>query len=152
VIVGIPRYDNGQADEGRAVAYYGSSTGLANAPGWVKESNQIGAQFGFSVSTAGDTNGDGYSDVIVGAPFHDDTKTDEGRAYVFNGSASGVNAGASNWNASGGQQGGHFGASVATAGDVYGDGFAAVVVGAPFNTVSGLVNSGVAYVYRGTFN
>jgi hypothetical protein len=39
---------------------------------------------------AGDVNGDGYADVIVGAPRYNDDQTDEGRAYVYYGSASGL--------------------------------------------------------------
>ena len=35
-------------------------------------------------------NGDGYSDVIVGAPFHDNGESNEGRAYVYAGSPTGL--------------------------------------------------------------
>ena len=44
--------------------------------------------FGSSVSTAGDVNGDGYSDVIVGALYNDTGGTDAGRAYIYFGGAS----------------------------------------------------------------
>jgi hypothetical protein len=42
-----------------------------------------GEQFGWSVSSAGDVNKDGYSDVIVGAPLNDAAGEDAGRTYVF---------------------------------------------------------------------
>jgi hypothetical protein len=67
VIVGAPYYDNGETDEGRAYVYHGSSSGLSATANWTAESNQASAYFGYSVSTAGDVNGDGYADVIVGA-------------------------------------------------------------------------------------
>ena len=92
VIVGAPRYDNGQTDEGRAFVYHGSAAGLAPPPAWTAEGNQAGADFGGSVATAGDVNGDGYSDVIVGAPVYDNGQTDEGRAFVYHGSAAGLGA------------------------------------------------------------
>ncbi len=49
------------------------------------ESDQANAFFGITVATAGDVNGDGYSDVIVGAYLYDNSETDEGRAYVYYG-------------------------------------------------------------------
>ena len=52
------------------------------------------------MGTAGDVNGDGYSDVIVGARKYDNGQTDEGRAFVYHGSAAGLSATA-DWTAEG---------------------------------------------------
>src|SRR5262249_36426214 len=56
----------------------------------VIESNQVNGQLGLSVASAGDVNGDGYADVIVGAPVYDNGETDEGAAFVFLGGPSGI--------------------------------------------------------------
>jgi hypothetical protein len=90
VIIGSIRYDNGQTDEGRAFVYYGSSGGLSTSPNWTAESDQANALFGNCVSSAGDVNGDGYSDVIVGVYQYDNGQTDEGRAYVYYGNNYGL--------------------------------------------------------------
>ena len=52
--------------------------------------------FGRSVAEAGDINGDGYADVIVGAPGYEApaAQTDEGAFYVFRGSPTGIGAAA----------------------------------------------------------
>ena len=55
------------------------------------ESNQAYARFGLSVSSAGDVNGDGYSDVIVGAYRYDNGQTDEGGAFIYHGNNGGSN-------------------------------------------------------------
>ncbi|UCG93277.1 MAG: FG-GAP repeat protein, partial [candidate division WOR-3 bacterium] len=70
-------------DEGRAYVYHGSATGLSTIPDWIAESDQAGAEFGNYVSAAGDVNGDGYSDVIVGARWYDNGQTDEGGSFVY---------------------------------------------------------------------
>jgi len=131
VIIGAPFYDNGQADEGRAFVYHGSATGLVATVAWTAESDQTGAGFGSSVAAAGDVNGDGYADVIVGAPLHDNGEVDEGRAYVYYGSASGL-ASTAAWTAESDQAYSEFATSVATAGDLNGDGYSDVIVGAPY--------------------
>ena len=148
VIVGSPQYDSGESGEGRVWVYHGSASGLSASPAWTAEGNQLAAIFGYSVSTAGDVNGDGYSDVIIGAYGFDNGQTDEGRAFVYLGSASGLSAAAS-WTAENDQASSYFGYSVAAAGDVNGDGYADVIVGARFfdNPQS---DEGRAYVYLGS--
>ena len=141
-------FDNGQTDEGRAFVFLGSATGPATTAAWTAESDQATADFGAAVASAGDVNGDGYSDVIVGAFLYDNGEADEGRAYVYHGSASGLLATAA-WTAEGNQAGAGFGASVATAGDVNGDGFADVIVGAPTYD-GGEADEGGAFVYHGS--
>ena len=48
------------------------------------------AHLGYSVGSAGDVNGDGYSDLLVGAPDADNGESDDGSAYLFLGSAAGL--------------------------------------------------------------
>jgi hypothetical protein len=148
VIVGAAWYDNGENEEGRAYAFHGSSSGLSATAAWTAESNQVLAYFGRSVGTAGDVNGDGYSDVIVGACEYDNGETDEGRVYVFHGSSTGL-SGAAAWTREGNQVGAQFGICVGTAGDVNGDGCADVIIGAAYCD-NGETDEGLAYVYQGS--
>src|SRR5205823_3707611 len=91
VIVGANLYDDGQVDEGRAYVFHGSPTGLSPTPNWIAEGNQAGASFGEFVWRAGDVNGDGFGDVIIGAPAWDDTLyLDEGKAFAYYGSPTGL--------------------------------------------------------------
>jgi hypothetical protein len=146
VVVGAPGYDNGQTDEGRAYVYYGSAdrVGLSLYAAWIAVGEQEAAEFGCAVGTAGDVNGDGYADVIVGAYYYDSGEGRGGRVFVYHGSAGGLNTTAA-WTAQSDQGTAHFGAAVGTAGDVNGDGYADVVVGAPYYN-----GGGWAFVYLGS--
>jgi hypothetical protein len=126
VIVGAPNYDNGQNEEGRAFVYMGSASGTASSAAWSDESDQAGAFFGTSVSTAGDVNHDGFHDVVIGAPKF----APNGSIFIYFGSASGL-ATTPSQRRDGRTSGTDFGDTVAWAGDVDGDNFSDVLAGAP---------------------
>lgn len=148
VIAGAYSYDNGQNNEGRAFLYYGSATGPSIAADWTYECNQITAYCGYSVASAGDINGDGYADVIVGAQSYTNGETDEGVVFVFYGSSTGL-AASPDVTLESNQASSYFGESVAGAGDVNGDGYSDIIVGAWYYD-NGEVNEGVAFVYFGS--
>jgi len=100
---------------------------------------------GISVSTAGDVNGDGYSDVIVDAPYNLALGSYAGRSYIYFGGTSMDNIAdvTMTWEAAEDQ----FGSSVSTAGDVNGDGYSNVIVGASGSDAAGRNYAGKAYIY-----
>jgi hypothetical protein len=119
-------------------------------PAWSFETHQVGAELSF-VRAAGDVNGDGFGDVIAGAPSFDTNHVDAGRAWLFLGSASGISTTAA-WQSSGPDQvGARFGSSVSTAGDVDGDGFDDVLITAR-GFDAPLVDAGLVQLYRGGAN
>ncbi len=149
VIVGARLYDNGNLTEGRAQVYHGSANGLSTTHAWSVEGNQDFCGFATSVATAGDVNGDGYSDVVVGAWTYDTPTMDAGRVFVYHGSATGLSTSASRV-LSGSESGAYFGRSVSTAGDVNGDGYSDIVVGAPGVDVTPGSDTGRWYIYLGS--
>lgn len=57
---------------------------------WMRELDQNDARLGFRVTSAGGVNGDGYDDVVAGAPFDDDGDADRGRIDLYLWSATGL--------------------------------------------------------------
>lgn len=145
--MGVSNYTNGETLEGAFFIYHGSATGIITTAAAMDESNQVNAQLGSSVSGAGDVNGDGYSDVIIGAPLYDNGETDEGIFVLYYGSASGISTTAAEMVESN-QSGASFGQSVSGAGDVNRDGYSDVIVGAS-GYDNGQSNEGTAFVYLG---
>ena len=146
--VGAYSYDNGELNEGRVYIFHGSNTGIDSIPELTLESNQASANFGFAVSGAGDVNGDGFDDIIIGAYNFDNGQTNEGAAFIYLGSASGINP-IPNIMLESNQASANFGWSVSGAGDINADGFDDIIVGAQ-NYDNGNTNEGAAFIYHGS--
>ncbi len=109
---------------------------------------------GYSVSSAGDVNGDGFDDIIIGA-YRANSFT--GVTYVVFGQAGGFEPslelsslnGSNGFNINGIQTGDDSGASVSGAGDVNGDGFDDLIVGALSAVPRGNTYAGESYVVFG---
>ena len=136
VIIGAYGFNSGF---GRAYIYFGGIS-MNNTADVIMIGGAIIDYFGISVSNAGDVNDDGYSDVIIGSYGYNSFT---GRAYVFYGGASMNNI--ADVTLTGESINNNFGISVSDAGDVNGDGFADVYVGAYGFSSS----KGRAYLYYG---
>jgi hypothetical protein len=148
VLVGAAAFSNGETSEGRALLFLGSKQGLGTTPAWSAESNQGVAYFGISLGTAGDVNGDGYDDVLIGSALYDNGENNEGRAFLYLGSASGLSATPA-WTAESNQDEAKLGWSVGTAGDINGDGYADVIIGA-LEYDGTMMDQGRAFVFHGS--
>ncbi len=139
VAVGVPGMDARGADVGEVRAYSGSAAGPGTTAAWTRTGSQAGACMGTAVSAAGDVDGDGYDDILFGAPRYTGTATNQGRAYLHLGSAVGLST-SSAWHADGTSDGAHLGQSLCALGDVDGDGYGDVAVGAPDEGGTGAVS------------
>jgi hypothetical protein len=150
-IVGAMRKDG---ESGAAYVYLGSASGLDTSTE-LKITASDGAssdRFGIAVSGAGDINSDGYDDIIVGASGDDDTGSSSGAAYVYHGSASGIDTSSeTKLHSSSTVAYGECGMAVDGAGDVDGDGYDDVMVGCPYEvSTSDSRSGGAAYLFLGS--
>jgi len=128
IIVGAYSYPDNNS-RGRAYVYTSSVDGINIDPALVVTGESTNSRLGVSVSTAGDVNGDGFDDVLIGAyGFDDGVHGGTGKTYIYFGSEVGLSDMAG-FTAVGSPHGG-FGFSVDTAGDVNNDGYSEVLIGA----------------------
>lgn len=153
MLMGAPFNADGGANAGAIYLVVGSAAPVggslgAAAPAVVQFSGSGGENAGYSVASVGDVNGDGFADLLAGAPLSDAAAADAGAAYLmltrpgmppntlavagirYTGEAAGDQAGT----------------SVSGAGDVNGDGFTDFLIGAPLHTG---VDSGAGYLVLG---
>lgn len=167
VVIGSPYADpNGNLDAGASYVIYGNDS----LPSTIDLANLISAQSivviqgaitgdfsGSSVSGAGDVNGDGFDDIIIGVrAANPNGKKDAGISYIIYGNRSlpividlgngtsyqGVIIQGANVNDNSGW-------SVSSAGDINGDGFSDIVIGAPLDSPNGNTNAGSCYMIYG---
>jgi hypothetical protein len=156
LIIGAPGADPNGSNSGTSYVVFGGTTlgsngsfdlsSLDGSSGFAINGLATGDQLGFSVSGAGDINGDGIADLVIGA------RRGTSSSYVVFGGTT-IGAGGSldlaSLNGSNGfalnsiTTGGNLGFSVSGAGDINGDGFDDVVIGAP-NDLSSYVVFGQA--------
>lgn len=136
---------------GAAFTYLGGPAGVETATEVKLTASDAAAQDSFGVFAshgAGDVNGDGYDDLIVGSRFDDDAGASSGSAYVYLGGPSGPDSSTElKLTATDGVADDAFGVDVAGAGDVNGDGYSDVLVGAQGDP--DVPGGGAAYVYLG---
>lgn len=150
VIIGANRYDYAAYDDGIAVCFYGSPTGLNTTPDWEASCGQSKGNFGHWADGAGDVNGDGYDDVIVSALTYQSelAQADEGRVYVFLGGPDGLEDTYS-WFGDTNQAESNLGYSCAGAGDINNDGYDDIIAGAKYWD-NGENDEGRAFVWFGS--
>jgi hypothetical protein len=135
MLIGVPKKDVSEdlPDVGTAYIFSGADGSLIRELD--SPDQTANGRFGTAVANAGDVNGDGVSDVLIGAP-------GAGRAYVLDGATGALIRTITSPVA---EKLPSFGSAVAGGGDFNGDGIPDLVIGAPLQ--AGL--AGVAYVYNG---
>ncbi len=155
---------NGNSDAGASYVVFGRASGwnstlalstLNGTNGFRLDGAAAFDESGQSVASAGDLNGDGFADLIVGAYRADPNGPNSGSSYVVFGKASGWSStvalsglnGTTGFRLDGALDFDRSGISVASAGDVNGDGRADLIVGAYQADPLGISNAGSSYVY-----
>lgn len=154
LVVGARGYDFGTdpaagQNAGRAYVFFGGPwlAGVgAERANVILTGIAAGDEFGATVAGAGDTDGDGFADLLVGAPLRDLSGPDSGSVTWYFGRGPGVSGSPLEMS---GAAGDNFGGAVASAGDIDGDGLADVVVGA---YLAGPTDNGAAVYFKGNTN
>ncbi|MBD3216337.1 MAG: hypothetical protein GF311_27230, partial [Candidatus Lokiarchaeota archaeon] len=154
ILIGAPDYNSSR---GKTYLFFGK------ASGWTKEINALNADISFfgeelgdksgsSVESVGDINGDEFDDILIGAPSYNSSR---GKTYLFFGKASGWttenNCSIADIFFNGENTGDCYGISVCNAGNVNGDRYDDILIGAEKNNEGGS-GSGQTYLFFGRSN
>ena len=168
IIIGAPLGDSGGKDAGSAYVIYGTKANLGKTVNLATLDGKVGFRIdginagdtaGWSANDAGDVNGDGIDDMVIGAHFANaDGKSGAGEAYVVYGSKGGFGKsfdlaslnGKNGFRLDGVNTNDYAGKLVDAAGDINGDGYDDLLVGARGADVDGKVDAGATYVVFGS--
>ncbi|WP_353717489.1 FG-GAP-like repeat-containing protein [Dyadobacter sp. 676] len=150
IVVGASAFTANHSNEGAIFVWHGSSAGIPTNTVYKSliQSDHVDAAMGTSVAGAGDVNGDGFYDVIVGLPGYSNGQSHEGTARIYYGSTSGLIT-AIHTLLEANQADASFGKTVGGGIDVNGDSYDDVVVGAP-NFDGQAPNGGGVWVFHGS--
>ncbi len=140
IVVGAPRHDAGGTNTGAVYVFTTPPAGTVYASAAdAKLTGSLAGTVGYATAGAGDVDGDGLDDLLVGVYDDDTAGSSAGAAYLVGGGLAGESAVASSYTARvlGDAASDLAGTSVAGAGDVDGDGFADFLVGAYGNDAGG---------------
>ena len=170
LIIGARYGDPNENDSGETYVVYGGASApgtagvlalsaLNGSNGFTLNGIDAGDDSGFSVSSAGDVNGDGYDDLIIGARDADPNVRDSGETYVVYGGASAPGTGGvlelsaldgtNGFTLNGIDADDRSGTSVSSAGDINGDGYDDLIIGAYGADLGENINVGETYVVYG---
>ncbi len=131
--------------QGRAYLFFGGPA-ISLYPDRVFDGENPGDHFGISVNLAGDINGDGFADFLIGAG-GDGSAAHTGKAYLYYGEIGPESQGRMTF--SGNSTEDAFGRMVTGVNDVDGDGYDDFLIGAPNHLVGPSPHAGEAYLYQG---
>jgi VCBS repeat-containing protein len=135
---------------------------LDGTDGFVLRGSDTGGSAGRNVASAGDLNGDGIDDILIGGFGYNASTDQDGTVYVVFGRDTAVEGdffhtinlatldGESGFVIEAAAPGDLFGRSFASVGDINGDGIDDILIGAPDADPNGLTGAGMAYLIFGT--
>lgn len=149
VLVAANTWDGAAVDCGQARVFLGGGTGVAARPTWTFDGASPNSHLGTMVSGAGDVNGDGYDDALIGEPqYSEEDRPERGRALIFFGGPGGPSPDP-DWVALGLAAYSHLGYYVLGIGDVDADGYDDVAIVTSQYTEGERIHLGMVEVYRG---
>ncbi len=149
LLVGAPYADSGDSDAGAVALFHGPPSGTVQLAGADAVLNGVASSdyAGYALDGAGDVNGDGYEDIIVGAYGEDSGKSSAGAAYIVRGPLAGSRSlGDAEVTLLGDTTSIRAGIAVTGIGDINGDGKDDVLIGADHY----LAGAGASYLVLGS--